>query len=282
MASGGGRTRAAVLLASCALALACATAAGSGAAGPGAQESIVGGGDANAAGWSFAVALRQRKLGFICTGSLIAPAKVLTAAHCVIKVKPRHLSVLVDSPWSRGKRAGRRLRLRRVKIDPHYDPRKDIRDLAVLTLKKPAASPPIALPTARESAAATRAGRKLRSAGWGARSVWGFRLAQRLKSTREQALANRHCQRSYTKKGFNSASMICALGAPIKRIRSRYRFHATTCSGDSGGPLVAETPAGSRLVGVTSAGPIPCGYGPSIYARVSAGLRFINRAVAAP
>jgi secreted trypsin-like serine protease len=76
--------------------------------------------------------------------------------------------------------------------------------------------------------------------------------------------------------------MICALGAPFRRSRSFFPVRTTSCSGDSGGPLVAPTPGGPRLVGVVSAGPIPCGFAPSIYARISAGRRFVERELARP
>jgi secreted trypsin-like serine protease len=56
-------------------------AGASGAGGVAPWPRIVGGGKANAAGWQFTVALEQKRR-LICTGSLIAPDKVLTAAHC--------------------------------------------------------------------------------------------------------------------------------------------------------------------------------------------------------
>lgn len=249
---------------------------------PGAGASIVGGGRADAKGWSFAVGLRQRGIGFFCTGSLVAPDRVLTAAHCAKGAKLRRLRVIAGSPWVSGGRAGESIRVRRIRIDPDYNGRLDRRDVAVLTLARPSSATPVALPTARESAAATRPRRRVNSAGWGARSPWGFRLAKRLKATRENVLPSRICRRYYGKGGFDPRSMICVLGGRAPRLGGRRPIHTTSCSGDSGGPLVARTPAGPRLVGVVSAGPIPCGRGPSLYARVSGELGFIRRALAGP
>jgi secreted trypsin-like serine protease len=241
-----------------------------------AESAIVGGGKAGARAWDFAVALRLRKLGVFCTGSLVAATKVLTAAHCVKGLEVRKIRVLADSPWAAGGRAGRSLEVRKVRVHPDYNARLTRRDLAVLTLLRPAASDPVGLPSRARAKELTRPGRVMRSAGWGARSPWGFSLSKRLKRTREKALANARCFKAYGKIGYQSGSMLCAIGARVGRF-GRTRVHSTTCLGDSGGPLVGSTSGGPVIVGVTSAGPIPCGVGPSIYARVGTELRWIRR-----
>ena len=273
------------LLGGAALALCAAVLAatpGSGIA-EGSSPRIVGGGKANAPGWQFAVALTQKRR-FICTGSLIAPTKVLTAAHCVKGGKRKQLSVLAGSPWITPHRRRPRIKVAAVAIDPAYNGKKDAHDFSVLTLASAPEAEPIVLATRAESKAATKPGSIGRSGGWGTRSAWGFNVARRLKATKERVFRARVCDRLFGKeRGFQQGAMICALGKRVRRLHSRLRYHSTSCTGDSGGPVVANTPGGPRLVGLVSAGPFPCGLGgPSLYARVSSRLGFIRRAAALP
>jgi trypsin len=262
-------------------ALACASALGVGAlpaaapAAPRARPSVVGGGRADPAQWPFAVAI-FRKGHMHCSGSVIGPTKVLTAGHCVDGFNLANFQVIIGRPTLRDTSVGESIGVVSGRVHPDFE-QTGLHDVAVLNLAQPTAATPVALATPEQNTAATPVGALLRVGGYGATTPFGTRLSGFLKATIEQSRADSRCLKAYTRDLFAPESMICALGARLKK-PGRFKIHTSACSGDSGGPLVADTSTGPVEVGTVSYGGSLCGLpaAPTVYSRVSASLDFIN------
>lgn len=246
--------------------------------GPGFAPRIVNGKGTSIRDWPWQVALLDRRFGsserpiarYFCTGSLIAPDLVVTAAHCVADYRPsalRNLSVVAGRTHLNRGSAGETLGVKRMVMALDGDGRRKFRirdgaavwDVALLKLSsRSTAGTPIEIAGSSEKAA-SQPGRLVKTTGWGYTGGTGGSVSNRLRVATQVILPDTVCRSDGTY--YRPATMIC-LGGP--------RGGSSACSGDSGGPLVSPVGDGWRLVGLTSFGDAFCrGNIPSVDNRTS-------------
>ncbi|KAM7360217.1 chymotrypsin-2 [Cochliomyia hominivorax] len=212
-------------------------------------------------------AYRRNSWRHFCGGSIISANHVLTAAHCVNKMRTEEIHVVVGTlTWKSG---GQRHRAAAKRIHPKFSlSPKIINDIAIIKVQP-------AFNLHRNSIAAISLGTtnrlgervKVRVTGWGATTptVSGG-LPDRLQELEYQTISNEECAR----KGFKvTPNEVCALSGRGQG----------SCMGDSGGPLVT-TQSPAQLVGVVSYGTSTCAQGiPDVYSRVSSFLPYITKVI---
>lgn len=169
-----------------------------------------------------------------CGGTLAAPDRVVTAAHCVAGTAPAELRVVAGRSDMRTDDGVVNL-VRDVWVHPEYRSSTEGDDIAVLTLDRQPGYPTLPLAT---DPATGLPGSTAAVLGWGFTEEGG-RASPMLRRAEVHVAPDPDCSAAYRE--YDPGEMLCA-GEP--------QGGADACNGDSGGPLLA----GGLLIGVTAFG----------------------------
>lgn len=266
----GGQRRLLAILGGAILALALWAPAGASASG-GAKASIIGGSPATIEQFPYLAYIEagNKHSGFACTGTVVAPRVVLTAAHCVESVetgtfsKPAEYAVAIGVANPKLASAENVYGVVATHVFPSFDPGVVHGDAAVLILSRPTAAPPLALAGPAE-AALYEGGALVSVAGWGVTQAQARQAPANMRTTTMTVQKDSLC-RTKTRgfyKDYSGAVQLCLLSTPKKK--------SGTCFGDSGGPAVTTRADGTpvQLAVISVVGPLCSPQTPNVLTRV--------------
>jgi hypothetical protein len=236
---------AALVLVACAL---CAGASSAGAA----KTAVIGGSPASISTFPFMarITARDSNYEYTCTGTVVAPNMILTAAHCLLNepetafLDPATFRVLTGTGSLTV--PGIVSSAERLVVDPGYQSVGSFagwHDAGLIQLSAPVSAPAVSLAPAQIWEAGTSA----YAVGWG--RTGSGELPREMQGGETVVQSPGYCQAEIGS-GFHPAAQLCSVDYPS--------YSTATCNGDSGGPLLMMS--GGRLVqiGITSMGPEGC------------------------
>ncbi len=202
--------------------------------------------------------------GFFCTGALIDPFTVITAAHCMAQIEDDTQFVIVRNQANKSQ-YGQVLIPRNYRVGD-YDKNTYKNDIAIIDLYHPVIlNSYLKLPTKDQARRMLKSGTVLY--GWGDRQAGknsNYLRKATLTDRTDEALSS-----------FSDFFPKLQLGANRRNSNGTY---SSACYGDSGGPLVGRLHSSYFLTGVVSYGAkSKCESSiPSVFTRVSAYRKFIK------
>ncbi|XP_049881359.1 chymotrypsin-1-like [Pectinophora gossypiella] len=222
-------------------------------------ERIVGGTKAKNGSIPYQVSLRIWGVWHFCGASLVTPRVILTAAHCVDRLKPEYFQAVVGTNQLRS--GGKAYPIRKVVRHEEYDDDVIKNDIAIVFTKEEIEFGDT-VDAIELNDEPVEKGEDLILTGWGTTSYPG-RLPNDLMQLELKAITYEECKEAHKNINPVFESQICALT----------KAGEGACHGDSGGPLVREL----RQVGIVSWG-IPCARGkPDVYTKVEAFMPWIEK-----
>ncbi|MFI9330862.1 S1 family peptidase [Kitasatospora sp. NPDC052868] len=236
-----------------------------------AQRRIVGGSAVGTSDHPWVVALSSRpqfgngRSGQFCGAALVAPTKVVTAAHCFYdeskgkRVDRPELKAVIGRDDLRGS-AGHEVPVQSVWVHPDYAFAANMNDVAVLTLAEPQTDRSVIDLVGQGETEPYAPGTRAQVFGWGDTTGTG-NYSPTLRGVEVPIIADQTCAHAYPggQDGrFDARGMVCA---------GEEKGGRDACQGDSGGPLVV----GGRLAGLVSWG-TGCAEAahPGVYTRIGA------------
>ncbi|MFE9093299.1 S1 family peptidase [Streptomyces sp. NPDC007264] len=218
-----------------------------------APQPIVGGTTTTTTAYPFMMQITDASGFQFCGGTLVAPKKVVTAAHCMVGETTSSVRVVGGRTYRNGTN-GTVSKVSKIWINPSYTDATNGDDVAVLTLSTSMPYTTASYVSSSQTGVYA-AGTTARIIGWGTTSAGGSSSNQ-LRTATVPTVSDSSCASSYGS-DFIASDMVCA---------GYSSGGVDTCQGDSGGPLLI----GGVLAGITSWGNgcAEAGY-PGVYTRLT-------------